>query len=256
MRVGRALIEGRARYVRFEEDGVVLLEAGDDPGTLVFHEVGRAESFDGYLVPTVPTKILAIGRNYRAHAREMNMVIGDVPSAFMKPLQSLVPHHGVVVLPPPELDSNVEHEAEVAIVIGRRARNVHRDDAHEYVFGLTCADDVSARTVQRSDPTNLRGKGFDTFCPLGPWVETGASIHGTYAVRGSVNGEVRQEGSTSEMVFDMPSLVEFLSSWTTLEPGDVILTGSPAGTGRIVAGDTVTISVDGVGTLEHAVALP
>jgi 2-keto-4-pentenoate hydratase/2-oxohepta-3-ene-1,7-dioic acid hydratase in catechol pathway len=184
----------------------------------------------------------------------MGFELGVAPAVFMKPLQTLVPPDGTVVLPPTSLSSKVEHEGELAVVIGKRARNVKAADAAGYVLGFTCANDVSARDLQKKDTHITRGKGFDTFCPLGPWIETDVDLTAHLAVSCSVNGEERQAGSTRELIYDIPTLIEHLTEWTTLEPGDVILTGSPAGTGPLEPGDAVEVSVEGVGTLRHTVA--
>jgi 2-keto-4-pentenoate hydratase/2-oxohepta-3-ene-1,7-dioic acid hydratase in catechol pathway len=205
------------------------------------------------LPPAEPTKILGIGRNYAAHAAEMGVAPRTVPSVFLKPVQSLVPHGGNVVLPQRNLSTEVHHEGELAVVIGRRARHVKSCDAAAYVLGLTCANDVSARDIQQNDPQITRAKGFDTFCPLGPHIETDASITAHRDVTCTVNGTLRQAGNTREFLHDIPTLIEFLSAWTTLSPGDVILTGSPAGTGPMSPGDDVEVCIDGVGTLRHGV---
>lgn len=206
------------------------------------------------LPPVTPTKVLAVGRNYAEHIQEMGFPTGEVPSVFLKPLQSLVPDGGVVVLPPRSVSEHVEHEAELAIIIGRRARNTRADEAADVIFGYTCANDVSARDLQRSDPQLTRGKGFDTFCPLGAAIETAVSPFDSYEIVCRVNGQERQRASTDQMIFSIPYLIEFLSSWTTLEPGDVVLTGSPAGTTALEPGDRVEIEVPGVALLTHGVA--
>jgi 2-keto-4-pentenoate hydratase/2-oxohepta-3-ene-1,7-dioic acid hydratase in catechol pathway len=206
------------------------------------------------LVPVTPGKILGIGRNYRAHAEEMGLRLGPTPSVFLKPLETLVPHGGTVILPPEDVSNHVEHEAEIAVVIGRRARNVKRGDWADYVLGFTCADDVSARDLQKSDPQITRAKGFDTFCPLGPYVDTGFAREEPTEVVCTVNGAEKQRATTESLVFGIPTLIEWLSSWTTLAPGDVILTGSPGGTSALAPGDSVEISVTGVGVLQHFVS--
>jgi 2-keto-4-pentenoate hydratase/2-oxohepta-3-ene-1,7-dioic acid hydratase in catechol pathway len=201
------------------------------------------------LVPVEPSKILAVGRNFAAHAEEMGLALGGPPSVFMKPLQTLVAEGGDVVLP--SSSAKVEHEGEIAVVIGRTARNVSKADAADYVFGFTCANDVSARDFQKGDPQITRGKGFDTFCPLGPWIETDVSLTQERGLSCTVNGELRQSGSTRDLIYDIPTMIEWLSSWTTLLPGDVVLMGSPGGTGPLLPGDKVEVEVEGVGVLTH-----
>jgi 2-keto-4-pentenoate hydratase/2-oxohepta-3-ene-1,7-dioic acid hydratase in catechol pathway len=205
------------------------------------------------LVPVTPSKVLAVGRNYAQHATEMGLPLGEQPSVFLKPPQSLLAHGHDVVLPPRDLSGHVEHEAELAVVIGRAARNVKAADAFDHILGFTCADDVSARDLQRGDPQLTRGKGFDTFCPLGLAIDTDVSADRDYEITCSVNGVQRQRASTAELIFPIPFLIEWLSAWTTLVPGDVVLTGSPAGTGPLQPGDQVEIAVTGVASLHHGV---
>jgi 2-keto-4-pentenoate hydratase/2-oxohepta-3-ene-1,7-dioic acid hydratase in catechol pathway len=205
------------------------------------------------LVPVTPTKVLAVGRNYAQHAVEMGLPMGAQPSVFLKPLQSLLPHDRDVVLPPRDLSTHVEHEAELAVVIGREARHVKAAEAFDHILGFTCADDVSARDLQRGDPQLTRGKGFDTFCPLGLAVDTDVSGDRDYEITCSVNGEERQRATTADLIFPIPFLIEWFSAWTTLMPGDVVLTGSPAGTGPLLPGDQVEIAVTGVASLRHGV---
>jgi 2-keto-4-pentenoate hydratase/2-oxohepta-3-ene-1,7-dioic acid hydratase in catechol pathway len=206
-----------------------------------------------FRVPTTPSKIFCLGKNYGAHRAEMGFVDVGTPSIFMKPATTLLDPGGSVVLPPPDLSSTVEHEAELAVVIGRPCRFVPERDALAHVLGFTCADDVSARDLQRGDPHPTRGKGFDTFCPVGPWIETDLDLDTGVPIRCSVNGEVRQTGTTSDMTYSVPFLVSFLSQFSTLLPGDLLLTGSPGGTGPLRAGDRVEIEVGGVGVLRHGV---
>jgi 2-keto-4-pentenoate hydratase/2-oxohepta-3-ene-1,7-dioic acid hydratase in catechol pathway len=256
MRLVRVDYHSATHYGVLEPDGVVSLLAGNPYGADIADQVTATAPLAEcrLLVPVEPTKIVAIGRNYAAHAAEMNMELGGTPSVFMKPLQTLVAHEGTVELPDRALSTEVQHEGELAVVIGKSARNVPKASAAEYILGFTCANDVSARDLQRGDPQITRGKGFDTFCPLGPFVETDIALDKPYEVTCSVNGELRQTGSTTELIFDIPTLIEFLTGFTTLAPGDVILTGSPAGTGAMTPGDVVEVTVEGVGTLRHSVA--
>jgi 2-keto-4-pentenoate hydratase/2-oxohepta-3-ene-1,7-dioic acid hydratase in catechol pathway len=197
--------------------------------------------------PVRPSKIVCVGRNYAAHARELGHDIPSEPLLFLKPPSSLAGPGDAVVLPPES--TRVEHEAELAVVLGRRSKNVPRQDALAHVLGYTCACDVTARDLQKKDVQFTRSKGFDTFCPLGPWIETelDASKARIYC---RVNGQTRQDGTTARMIFDVPTVVAYVSRMMTLEPGDVILTGTPEGVGPLVAGDLLEIEVAGVGALK------
>jgi 2-keto-4-pentenoate hydratase/2-oxohepta-3-ene-1,7-dioic acid hydratase in catechol pathway len=252
MRVVRIDTGSTTGYGILDEDGrTVALTVGapyDEAGRVLTGETAQLSDCT-LLAPVEPTKILAVGRNFAAHAEEMGFALGAAPSVFMKPLQTLIAEGGEVVLP--IASAKIEHEGEIAVVIGREARYVSKADAADYVFGLSCANDVSARDFQKGDPQITRGKGYDTFCPLGPWIETEASITAERALTCTVNGELRQSGSSVDMIYDIPTMVEWLSSWTTLLPGDVVLMGSPAGTGPLVPGDRVEVSVEGVGVLTH-----
>jgi 2-keto-4-pentenoate hydratase/2-oxohepta-3-ene-1,7-dioic acid hydratase in catechol pathway len=202
------------------------------------------------LAPILPSKVLAVGRNYAEHAKEMGHELPERPLIFLKPSTSVIGTHDVIRLP---ADSDqVEHEAELALVIGKVAKDVPREKVHEVIFGYTCANDVTARDQQRSDVQFTRAKGYDSFCPIGPWIETTLDP-GAVRVRAMVNGDTRQDGNTRDMVFDIATLVSFMSHVMTLVPGDVILTGTPAGVGRISDGDTVTIAIEGIGELTNPV---
>ncbi len=202
------------------------------------------------LPPVRPSKIVCVGRNYAAHAAEHGADVPSEPMLFLKPPSALVGAGAAIELPPSS--TQVEHEVELAVVIGRRARRVPEETALDYVLGYTCANDVSARDFQRKDGQWGRAKGFDTFCPLGPWVVTGLDP-ADLALRAWVNEELRQESRTSRMVFDVPTLIAFISAIMTLEPGDVILTGTPEGVGPLHDGDTVRVEVKGVGVLSNPV---
>jgi 2-keto-4-pentenoate hydratase/2-oxohepta-3-ene-1,7-dioic acid hydratase in catechol pathway len=202
------------------------------------------------LPPVLPGKIVCIGRNYEAHAQEHGNQVGDMPILFLKPGTSLVGPGDAIVLPPQS--ERVQHEAELAVVIGKRGRWIQPEDAMAHVFGYTIANDVTARDLQRADATWTRGKGFDTFCPLGPWIETEFDPADAL-ITCHVSQELRQMASTRDMVFSIPRLIAFISSVMTLEPGDVVLTGTPSGVGDLVEGDTVSITIEGLGTLTSPV---
>ncbi len=203
------------------------------------------------LAPILPSKILGVGRNYADHAAEMG---GDVPSeplVFSKPATAVIGPGDAIRLP--ALSREVHHEAELAVVIGRLTRRVAVQDALDAVLGYTCANDVTARDLQASDGQWTRAKGFDTFCPLGPWIDTDVDP-AALAVRCTVNGELRQDGTTADLIYDVAQLVAFCAAFATLLPGDVLLTGTPAGVGPIVDGDTVTVAVEGIGELSNPAA--
>jgi 2-keto-4-pentenoate hydratase/2-oxohepta-3-ene-1,7-dioic acid hydratase in catechol pathway len=203
------------------------------------------------LAPILPSKVVAVGRNYEDHAKEMGAdKAPESPVIFLKPSTSVIGYGDFIRIP--KGVGRVDHEAELAIVIGRPAKDLTRERAFEHILGYTVANDVTARDQQKADGQFTRGKGYDSFCPIGPWIETvldPADLH----VGASVNNEIRQDGRTSKMVHDIPALLVFMSAVMTLLPGDVILTGTPAGVGPIVDGDSVTVSVEGIGELTNPV---
>ncbi|TEX51320.1 MAG: 2-hydroxyhepta-2,4-diene-1,7-dioate isomerase [Actinomycetales bacterium mxb001] len=202
------------------------------------------------LAPVLPSKIIAVGKNYAEHAKEMGGDVPAEPMIFLKPSTSVIGPNATIELP--AMSQQVEHEAELAIVIGRLCKEVPLERVKDVVLGYTCADDVTARDLQRTDGQWGRAKGFDTFCPLGPWINTDLDP-GDLAISCDVNGDVRQESRTSEMVRGVPELVSWISTVMTLLPGDVILTGTPAGVSPIVAGDEVAVTIQGIGTLVNTV---
>ena len=203
------------------------------------------------LVPVVPSKILCIGRNYRAHAAELGNEVPETPLVFLKPPSALLPHKGTVLLPPESL--RVDYEGELAVVIGRRARRLSREEARRAVFGYTVAIDVTARDLQKADGQWWRAKGFDTFCPLGPAIETDIDPS-DLLLETLVDGGVKQSGRTSAMVHDVPALVAWASHAMTLEPGDVILTGTPEGVAPLSPSQTLEVRIGKVGSLSVTVA--
>jgi 2-keto-4-pentenoate hydratase/2-oxohepta-3-ene-1,7-dioic acid hydratase in catechol pathway len=203
------------------------------------------------LAPVKPGKIICVGRNYAEHAREQNVDVPEIPLLFLKPPSAVINPGDAIILPPQS--KQVEHEGELAVVIGRGGRWIHAEKAREHVLGYTVANDVTARDLQRRDGQWTRGKGFDTFCPLGPWIETDLDP-ADVLVQTRVNGEMRQMASTREMMFPVEQLIAFISSVMTLEPGDLILTGTPAGIGPLLPGDIVEVTVEGIGSLSNPVA--
>lgn len=203
------------------------------------------------LPPVLPSKIIGVGRNYVEHAKEHSAEVPDVPLIFLKPPTSLIGPGDPILLPPQS--QRVEHEGELVIVIGRRGRHIEPADAASYILGYTIGNDVTARDLQRRDNQWTRAKGFDTFCPLGPWIDTEFDPTDVM-ITCYVNGEMRQMASTHDMVFQPPQLIAFTSSFMTLEPGDVIMTGTPAGVGPLLPGDTVEVKIDGLGSLSNPVS--
>jgi 2-keto-4-pentenoate hydratase/2-oxohepta-3-ene-1,7-dioic acid hydratase in catechol pathway len=203
------------------------------------------------LAPIFSSKVICVGRNYADHAAEHGAQVPAEPLIFMKPSTSVIGPNDAIRLPPQS--KHVEHEAELAVVIGASgARRVDRAGAARAIFGYTCGNDVTARDLQKSDGQWTRAKGFDSFCPLGPWIETSLDV-ADLEVRCEVGDEVRQLGRTKDMVFDVATLVSYVSHVMTLLPGDVILTGTPAGVSPIVAGDSVTVRIEGIGELTNPV---
>ncbi|NIJ13659.1 2-keto-4-pentenoate hydratase/2-oxohepta-3-ene-1,7-dioic acid hydratase in catechol pathway [Saccharomonospora amisosensis] len=202
------------------------------------------------LAPILPTKVIAVGRNYAAHAQEFGNEVPGEPMIFLKPSTSVIGPNAAIKLP--AVSTRVDFEGELAVVIGQPVKNVPAARAGAAVLGYTIANDVSARDLQESDGQWGRAKGFDTFCPVGPWIET-AVDPADLAIRSEVDGEVKQDARTSALVHKVPELVEFVSAVMTLLPGDLILTGTPEGVGPITAGQQVSITVEGIGTLTNPV---
>ncbi len=228
----------------FVEPGVLAVKPGRPIATL-----GQVS----LLPPCTPTKIVAVGRNYAEHAAELGNVLPQEPLLFFKPPSAVIGPGQPIVLPPQS--QRIEHEAELCLVIGKRCKGVPPEAAWEAVLGVTCGNDVTARDLQRREKQWTRAKGFDTSAPLGPWIVTGLSaaevrdLHITC----QVNGENRQQGYTGDMVFGPAELISYISQMITLEPGDVVMTGTPAGVGPLTAGDVVAVTIEGVGTLENPV---
>ncbi|MQA88299.1 MAG: DUF2437 domain-containing protein [Streptosporangiales bacterium] len=202
------------------------------------------------LPPILPSKVVAIGRNYAEHAREMGAEAPAAPIIFLKPSTSVIGLGDGIVYP--EQSQRLDYEAELAVVVGRLCRDVPRERATEVIYGYTCGNDVTARDLQRADGQWTRGKSFDTFCPLGPWIETDLDP-ADVAISATLNGEVKQSSRTSLLLHDIPALVAYVSAVMTLIPGDVILTGTPEGVGPMAVGDEISVTVEGIGTLTNRV---
>jgi 2-keto-4-pentenoate hydratase/2-oxohepta-3-ene-1,7-dioic acid hydratase in catechol pathway len=203
------------------------------------------------LAPVLPSKVVAVGRNYADHAREMGGEPPAEPVLFLKPSTAVV-GHGDPIAYPVKLTQRVDYEGELAVIIGRLCREVPAAQAAEVIFGYACANDVTARDLQAKDGQWTRAKGFDTFCPLGPWIETDADP-ADLELTTMVNGEVRQQARTSQLLYDVPALVEYVSTVMTLLPGDVLLTGTPAGVGPLEDGDEVSVTIENIGSLRNTV---
>ena len=248
------------KYVRFEAQGkiahgvlageIIQEMAGDffSHSDLTGNQYKLAEVT--LLAPCQPSKAVCVGVNYRDHAAEMKHELPKEPLIFIKPATALNNPGGEIRYP--AISHNVHHEGELAVVIGKTAKHVKAAQATEYILGYTCANDVTARDIQMRDGQWTRGKGFDTFMPLGPWLETELDPHAA-AIKCLVNGQIRQSSNTGNLIFRIPELVEFITQVMTLNPGDVILTGTPSGVGPINIGDTVSVVIDGIGELKNTV---
>ena len=256
MRIARFTTGDDPRYaiVQQEGDRTYLAVLTGDPLYMPTTPTGeRLELGDGVrlLAPVIPrSKIVAVGKNYADHAAEMGGEVPTSPLLFFKPNTAVAGPDDPIVLP--DFSQEVSYEAELALVVGRVTKDVSPERALDHILGYTVANDVTARDAQRTDGQWARAKGFDTSCPLGPWIETELDVEDV-AVRSRVNGEPRQDGRTRDLVFDIPFLVSYISEAFTLLPGDVILTGTPAGVGLIDQGDRVECEVEGIGVLSNPV---
>ena len=204
------------------------------------------------LAPVIPrSKVVCIGKNYADHAAEMGGVVPEEPIIFLKPNTSVIGPNDTIVWP--DMSERVDHESELAIVIGRLCKDVPIERVNDVIFGYTIANDVTARDLQKKDGQWTRAKGFDTFCPIGPWIDT-EFIPGTQRITATVNGEIKQSAQLSDMIFKVPEIINFVSHVMTLLPGDVILTGTPAGIGPMIAGGSATMSIEGLGDLTNKVS--
>ncbi|MDO3645977.1 fumarylacetoacetate hydrolase family protein [Nocardia mangyaensis] len=254
MRLGRVASPDGVAFVSIEGDGgdATAKEIAEHPfGSPTF--TGRSWPLADVrlLAPILASKVICIGKNYAAHAAEMGGEAPVDPVIFLKPNTSIVGPNAAIILPPSS--SQVDYEGELAVVIGRPCKDVPAAKAAEVILGYTVANDVTARDQQRHDGQWTRGKGYDTFCPLGPWIETVIDPADLEIVT-EVDGEVRQRSRTSLFLHDIPKIIEWISAVMTLLPGDVILTGTPEGVGPLRAGQNVSVTVEGIGTLTNPVA--
>ena len=251
MQIARFAHGDNPRYGIVDGDDLVVLKS--DPLFDSYETTGERVPLDGarLLSPVIPrSKVVAIGRNYADHVKELGNDLPTAPVVFLKPNTSVIGPDDPIVLP--EWSQEVHYEAELAVVVGRLCKDVPAERVNDVIFGYTVANDVSARDVQRAEDQWTRAKGFDTSCPLGPWIETDVDVS-DLSVRSYVDGEQRQDGRTSQMIMSVHEIVAYASSIFTLLPGDVILTGTPAGIGQIDAGQRVEVEVEGIGRFGNPV---
>ena len=235
-----------------EKDSILLLKGDPIFSGIVPQDKTLKLSEVKLLAPVLPrSKVVCIGKNYADHAAEMDSVVPSEPVIFIKPNTSVIGPNETIVWP--RMSERVDHEVELAIVIGRICKDVPIERVNDVIFGYTIANDVTARDIQKKDGQWTRAKGFDTFCPIGPWVDTDF-IPGTQKITATIAGEVKQSAQISDMIFDVPTIVNFVSRVMTLLPGDIILTGTPAGIGPMVAGEKATMAIEGLGELTNKVS--
>ncbi len=249
MKIARVQWQGQAFYAVLES-GAVKRIAGLPYDRIQFTGESYAPEDVTLLAPAEPSKVVAVGLNYAKHAGEMKEELPENPKLFMKPSTAVLASGGAIVYP--SASGRVDYEAELGVVIGKVCKDVTPEAAKDYIFGYTALNDVTARDLQKKDGQWTRGKGFDTFCPFGPYVDTDYDPRGK-RVQSVLNGEVKQDGSTDEMIFNIDELVSFISGVMTLLPGDVIATGTPEGIGPMQRGDTIEIRVEGLETLTNHV---
>lgn len=254
MRLVRFLKEGEPRYGELE--GSCLREVSAPEGAWAegaFRRTGEVHDPGAVrlLAPCEPGKVVCVGLNYRNHAAEVRAALPEKPIIFIKPSTAVIGPGEAIILPPQS--GRVDHEAELAVVIGRRAHRVGAERALDHVFGYTCGNDVTARDLQPPEGQWTYAKSFDTFCPLGPAIVTGIADPEALPIKGVLNGRVAQEGNTAEHLFSVAELIEFITHCMTLLPGDVIMTGTPAGIGPLNPGDTFSVVIGGIGTLANPV---
>ncbi len=251
MHIGRFKKEEKVFYALIEENSVIpLIGSPFNQNDLKLQRVRYPLSDVSFLSPVQPSKIVAVGLNYKDHAKELRMEIPDEPIIFLKPSTAVIGNEEKIIYPPQV--KQLDYEAELSLVVGKRCRNVSLKDAPEFVLGFTCGNDVTARDLQRKDGQWTRAKSFDTFAPLGPWIETELELE-SVEIKLFLNGELKQLSTSSQMIFSPFYLLSFISHIMTLYPGDVIMTGTPAGVGPMKPGDKVEVVIDGIGTLKNKV---
>ncbi|HWQ57497.1 MAG TPA: fumarylacetoacetate hydrolase family protein [Clostridia bacterium] len=250
MRYARARLDGEEFYALIEGDTLVrLLDRPFDKVELDGRKYPLSKA--RLIAPCEPSKIVCVGKNYWAHAEEMKEGHPAEPLLFLKPSTCVIGPEDEVVYP--KLSHRLDYEGELGVVIGKKARNVASGTARAYIFGYTCLNDVTARDIQKGDPQWTRGKSFDTFCPLGPWIETELDA-GHVRIRTRLNGETKQDSNTALMTYDVDALICYMSACMTLLPGDVIATGTPEGIGSMQRDDVIEVEIEGVGVLRNRIA--
>jgi len=249
MKLVRFQVQGRTACGILNGDEVTELE-GDFFGPLRTLATNQALAGVKLLAPCSPTKIIAVGLNYRDHAQELGMPVPDTPVIFLKPPTTVIGPEDAILYP--GASSQVDYEAELGIVIKERAKNIRPEEASRHILGYTCANDVTARDLQKKDGQWTRAKSFDTFCPVGPWIVTGLDPD-DLLVESYLNGERRQSSRTSQFIFKTDFLVSFISQVMTLYPGDLIITGTPANIGPMTPGDEIEVRIEGIGSLKNIV---
>ena len=250
MRIARFSLNGEIRFGSVVGDQVTLFAGNPFESKEL---TGQTVTLDQIqlLAPVTPSKIICIGMNFAAHAAEISQDVPDEPLMFFKPVSAIIGSGDTIVLP--HQSDQVEVEVELAVVIGKQAKNISKSEVKSHIFGYTIGNDITARDIQFSELQWARAKGFDTFCPLGPWIETDFDPRGK-RLDSRIHGEQRQHANTKDMIFDVETLVSYVSENVTLFPGDVILTGSPAGISRMNHGDSVECEIEGIGVLRNQVA--
>jgi 2-keto-4-pentenoate hydratase/2-oxohepta-3-ene-1,7-dioic acid hydratase in catechol pathway len=250
MRLVRFLARGKPAWGIVTGDELAELD-GDFFTPFKTLKTGHAFSQVKLLPPCSPSKIVAVGLNYRDHAHELGLAVPGEPVIFLKPATTIIgPGESVIC---PAVSSRVDYEAELGVVLKDRTRNISPEEAPGHILGYTCANDVTARDLQKKDGQWTRAKSFDTFCPVGPWIETDLDP-GDLLIQSYLNGERRQSSRTSQLIFNVHELVSFISGIMTLEPGDLIITGTPAGIGPMKPGDEVEVRIEGIGSLKNRVS--
>ncbi len=249
MKILRASKDGQEFYAQLE-NGIIKRIAGLPYGGISFTGEEYEQVKATLLAPCEPSKVVAVGLNYSDHAKELNETLIGNPVLFIKPSTSVLAHGQAIVYP--EISRRVDYEAELAAVIGKKCRNVSPEEAEGYIFGYTAMNDVTARDVQKSDGQWTRGKSFDTFCPIGPYIDTEFDPAGK-SIQSVLSGTVMQDGNTADMLFSIAQLVSFVSRCMTLLPGDVVSSGTPVGVGPMNKGDTIEIRIEGLEALKNTV---
>lgn len=249
MKIGRCFVSGKEYYGVINDRDVQLLSLPPFEGIVYDGRVVKKDDVT-FLPPVWPSKIVAIGLNYKAHAKEFGKPMPDEPLIFIKPASAIIKDGDDIVYP--EMSKRVDYEGELAVVIGKKAKNVSAGKAGEYIFGYTIMNDVTARDLQAKDVQYTRAKSFDTFAPIGPWIETELTPE-NLSIKTSVNGVLKQDGTTADMQFSVYQIISFVSQVMTLLPGDVISTGTPPGIGPMDRGDSVEVEIRGIGKLHNRI---